>query len=381
MKLIKIVLLSSLLLACNTENSEKKKMAAPNDINADGIIDPIETIITIPTLNIEQANRLLQLPIHCVNTEYPNKLNQTIGGDEDLKSPKELHPTFYGCFDWHSSVHGHWSLVSLLKKFPNLKDASKTKEILLTSISKENIEKEVAYFNKKYNKSYERTYGWAWLLKLAEELHTWNDPIAKELEQNLQPLTDLMVQKYIEFLPRLKYPIRVGEHSNTAFGLAFAWDYANTVGDKKLLKIINNSAKDYFMNDKNCPISWEPSGFDFLSACLQEAAIMKRVLPKNEFKNWLSEFLPKLKDKDFKLVVGEVSDRTDGKLVHLDGVNFSRAWCLNKIANDLPEYNHLKNVANKHINYSLPNVVGDNYEGGHWLGSFAIYALNSTKND
>ena len=381
MKLIKIVLLSSLLLACNTENSEKKKMAAPNDINADGIIDPIETIITIPTLNIEQANRLLQLPIHCVNTEYPNKLNQTIGGDEDLKSPKELHPTFYGCFDWHSSVHGHWSLVSLLKKFPNLKDASKTKEILLTSISKENIEKEVAYFNKKYNKIYERTYGWAWLLKLAEELHTWNDPIAKELEQNLQPLTDLMVQKYIEFLPRLKYPIRVGEHSNTAFGLAFAWDYANTVGDKKILKIINNRAKDYFMNDKNCPISWEPSGFDFLSACLQEAAIMKRVLPKNEFKNWLSEFLPKLKDKDFKLVVGEVSDRTDGKLVHLDGVNFSRAWCLNKIANDLPEYNHLKNVANKHINYSLPNVVGDNYEGGHWLGSFAIYALNSTKND
>lgn len=381
MKLIKIVFLSSLLLACNTENSEKKTMAAPNDINADGIIDPIETIITIPTLNIEQANRLLQLPIHCVNTEYPNKLNQTIGGDEDLKSPKELHPTFYGCFDWHSSVHGHWSLVSLLKKFPNLKDASKTKEILLTSISKENIEKEVAYFNKKYNKSYERTYGWAWLLKLAEELHTWNDPIAKELEQNLQPLTDLMVQKYIEFLPRLKYPIRVGEHSNTAFGFAFAWDYANTVGDKKILKIINNRAKDYFMNDKNCPISWEPSGFDFLSACLQEAAIMKRVLPKNEFKNWLSEFLPKLKDKDFKLVVGEVSDRTDGKLVHLDGVNFSRAWCLNKIANDLPEYNHLKNVANKHINYSLPNVVGDNYEGGHWLGSFAIYALNSTKND
>ena len=381
MKLIKIVLLSSLLLACNTGNSEKKKMAVPNDINADGITDPIETIITIPTLNIEQANRLLQLPIHCVNTEYPNKLNQTIGGDEDLKSPKELHPTFYGCFDWHSSVHGHWSLVSLLKKFPNLKDASKTKEILLTSISKENIEKEVAYFNKKYNKSYERTYGWAWLLKLAEELHTWNDPIAKELEQNLQPLTDLMVQKYIEFLPRLKYPIRVGEHSNTAFGLAFAWDYVNTIGDKKILKIINNSAKNYFMNDKNCPISWEPSGFDFLSACLQEAAIMKRVLPKNEFKNWLSEFLPKLKDKDFKLVVGEVSDRTDGKLVHLDGVNFSRAWCLNKIANDLPEYNHLKNVANKHINYSLPNVVGDNYEGGHWLGSFAIYALNSTKND
>jgi hypothetical protein len=381
MKLIKIVLLSTLLLACNTENSEKKTMAPANDRNANGIADPLETIRTIPTLNLEQANRLLQLPIHCVNTEYPNKLNQTIEGDEDLKSPKELHPTFYGCFDWHSSVHGHWSLVSLLKKFPNLKDASTTKEILLTSISKENIEKEVAYFNKKHNKSYERTYGWAWLLKLAEELHTWNDPIAKELEQNLQPLTDLMVQKYIEFLPRLKYPIRVGEHSNTAFGLAFAWDYANTVGDKELLKIINNRAKYYFMNDKNCPISWEPSGFDFLSPCLQEAAIMKRVLPKNEFKNWLSEFLPKLKNKDFKIAVGEVSDRSDGKLVHLDGVNFSRAWALNRIIKDMPEYNHLKNIANQHINYSLPNVVGDSYEGGHWLGSFAIYALNSIDND
>jgi hypothetical protein len=381
MKLIKIVLLSTLLLACNTENREKKTMTPPNNRNANGIVGHLETTRTIPTLNLEQAKRLLQLPIHCVNTEYPNKLNQTIGGDEDLKSPKELHPTFYGCFDWHSSVHGHWSLVSLLKKFPNLKDASKSKEILLTSISKENIEKEVAYFNQKHNKSYERTYGWAWLLKLAEELHTWNDPIAKELAQNLQPLTDLIVQKYIDFLPRLKYPIRVGEHPNTAFGLAFAWDYANTVGDEKLLKIINNRAKDYFMNDKNCPISWEPSGFDFLSACLQEAAIMKRVLPTNEFKNWLSGFLPQLKNKDFKLAVGEVSDRTDGKLVHLDGVNFSRAWCLNKIANDLPEYNHLKNVANNHINYSLPNVVGDSYEGGHWLGSFAIYALNSIKND
>jgi hypothetical protein len=381
MKLIKIVLLSTLLLACNTENSEKKTMAPANDRNANGIADPLETIRTIPTLNLEQANRLLQLPIHCVNTEYPNKLNQTIEGDEDLKSPKELHPTFYGCFDWHSSVHGHWSLVSLLKKFPNLKDASTTKEILLTSISKENIEEEVAYFNKKYNKSYERTYGWAWLLKLAEELHTWNDPIATELEKNLQPLTDLMVQKYIEFLPRLKYPIRVGEHTNTAFGLAFAWDYANTVGDKELLKIINNRAKYYFMNDKDCPISWEPSGFDFLSPCLQEAAIMKRVLPKNEFKNWLSEFLPKLKNKDFKIAVGEVSDRSDGKLVHLDGVNFSRAWALNRIIKDMPEYNHLKNIANQHINYSLPNVVGDSYEGGHWLGSFAIYALNSINND
>lgn len=279
------------------------------------------------------------------------------------------------------AVHGYWSMVSLLKQFPNLKEASKAKEILKTNLTKENILLEVAYFKGKYNKSYERTYGWAWLLKLAEEIHTWNDPMAKGLEDNLQPLTDLIVQKYIEFLPKLNYPIRVGEHPNTAFGFTFAWDYANTVDHQQLLKLIEKRSKDFFINDVNCPISWEPSGFDFLSACLQEAAIMKRVLPKNEFENWLDTFLPQLKSKKFDLPVGEVSDRTDGKLVHLDGVNFSRAWCLHKIAKGLPNYQHLKNVANKHINYSLPNVVGDSYEGGHWLGSFAIYALNAVEND
>lgn len=339
------------------------------------------TKVTTPNLHLEEANRLLNLPLHCVNTEYPNKLNQIIGSAEDLQLPKTLHPVFYGCFDWHSAVHGYWSMVSLLKQFPNLKEASKAKEILKTSLTKENVLTEVAYFKGKYNKSYERTYGWAWLLKLAEEIHTWEDPIAKELEENLQPLTDLIVQKYIDFLPKLNYPIRVGEHPNTAFGFTFAWDYANTVQHQQLLSIIEKRSKDFFINDVNCPISWEPSGFDFLSACLQEAAIMKRVLPKNEFKNWLDTFLPQLKDTNFDLPVGEVSDRTDGKLVHLDGVNFSRAWCLYKIAKGLPKYKHLKNIANKHINYSLPNVVGDSYEGGHWLGSFAIYALNAIEND
>ena len=248
-------------------------------------------------------------------------------------------------------------------------------------MSKENILTEVAYFQPKHNASYERTYGWAWFLKLVEEIHTWDDPLARELEQNLQPLTDLIVKKYIEFLPKLNYPIRVGEHTNTAFGLTFAWDYAVTVGDMTLKNSIEKSAKDFYLKDADCPITWEPSGFDFLSPCLQEAAIMKRVLPKSEFKNWLASFLPQLKNKNFTLSVGEVSDRSDGKLVHLDGVNFSRAWALNKIIVDLPEYNHLKKIAFKHINYSLPNVVGDSYEGGHWLGSFAVYSLNSISND
>lgn len=356
------LLLIVFLIACkSSENKEENAI----------------TTVPVQELNLKQANKLATLPVGCINVEYPNKLNQVIGSDEDLKSPKELHPAFYGCFDWHSSVHGHWSLVSLLKQFPDLENASSIKQQLLTNISKENIKTEVAYFYEKYNKSYERTYGWAWLLKLVEELHTWDDEVARELQNNLQPLTNLIVEKYIEFLPKLKYPIRVGEHTNTAFGLTFAWDYANTLNNNELKELITKRAKDFYLKDVDCPISWEPSGYDFLSPCLQEAAIMKRILPKEEFKVWFGEFLPQLKDEQFKFEVGKVSDRKDGKLVHLDGVNFSRAWALNKIIKDLPAYNHLKNIANKHINYSLPSIVGDSYEGGHWLGSFAIYALNS----
>jgi len=219
------------------------------------------------------------------------------------------------------------------------------------------------------------------LLKLAEELHTWDDPFAKQLEENLQPLTNFLVDKYIEFLPKLNYPIRVGTHSNTGFGLSFALDYANTLGNQELKTLIEKRSRDFFYNDKDCPMTWEPSGYDFLSPCLEEAALMKRVLPQNEFLIWLDAFLPNLKNRNFKLEQGKVSDREDGLLVHLDGVNFSRAWSLNKIAEDLPEYSHLNNIANQHINYSLPSIVDGNYEGGHWLGSFAIYALNSLSNE
>ena len=235
-----LLLFLFILIACNP--TEEKK-ALPE----------VETVET-PKLNLEQAKRLIDLPIHCINTEYPNKLGQTIGGDEDLQSPKSLHPAFYGCFDWHSSVHGHWSLVSLIKQFPNAKSVKEAREKLENSITKENIEIEVSYFHGKHNKSYERTYGWAWLLKLAEELNTWDDPLARKLEKNLQPLTDLIVQKYIEFLPKLTYPIRVGEHTNTAFGLTFAWDYANTVQHEKLKSLIEKRAKDFYFKDENSEI-------------------------------------------------------------------------------------------------------------------------------
>jgi len=363
-------LITFLLISC-------KKVEKKHQEPATKAVTTIEYKPVILTLN--QANKLAQLPLSCIQKEYPNKLNQVIANENDLQSPKELHPSFYGCFDWHSAVHGHWSLVSLLKQYPNLDDAKEIKEKLLINISKENILNEVLYFDGKYNKSYERTYGWAWLLKLAEELHNWNDPIARELEGNLQPLTDLIVNKYLEFLPKLNYPIRVGEHTNTAFGLAFAWDYANTVGNETLKLLIEDRAKSFYLKDTSCPLSWEPSGFDFLSPCLEEAEIMVRVLDKEEFRTWFDSFLPSAKNENFVLEVGKVSDRSDGKLVHLDGLNFSRAWALFTIAKKLDGYDHLNNIAYEHIKYSLPNLVNDSYEGGHWLGSFAIYALKSSK--
>ncbi|HHL31314.1 MAG TPA: DUF2891 domain-containing protein [Oceanospirillales bacterium] len=333
----------------------------------------------LPQLNLQQAHNLAQLPMHCVETEYPNKLHQTLAGDEDLKTPKQLHPAFYGCFDWHSAVHGYWSMVSLLKQFPMLQDADKMKALLLKNITPENIAVEVAYFHGKYSKSWERTYGWAWLLKLAQELHNWNDPLAKELEANLQPLTDLIVQRYTDFLPKLHYQIRVGEHPNTAFGLSFAHEYAITVANHDFQTLIEQRALDFYASDEGCPINWEPGGFDFLSPCLQEMDIMRRVLPASQFKTWLDKFLPSLRKKSYDLNVGVVSDRSDGKLVHLDGVNFSRAWCLYGLGNQFPEYRHIINIANKHMQYSLPHVVGDSYEGGHWLATFVIYALNTSK--
>jgi hypothetical protein len=333
------------------------------------------------TLTLEQANNLAELPLACLQTEYPNKLGQTLGTKEDIAEPHQLHPAFYGCFDWHSAVHGHWALVKLLKEFPRLEKAETIKSKLKENISENNIMAEVEYFSGEYSLSYERTYGWAWLLKLAGELHTWEDPLARELEQNLQPLTDLIVRRFIDFLPKLLYPIRVGEHTNTAFGLSFAWDYANALQHETLKTAIESRAKDFYIDDIQCPLNWEPSGYDFLSPCLEEIDLMRRVLIKEEFGTWINRFAPQLSQEGFTLSVGEVSDREDGKLVHLDGLNFSRAWVLYGLADQYPGYGHLIQIANEHVEYSLPNLVDDHYEGGHWLGSFAIYALDNLPGD
>lgn len=361
-----IVLSALFITSCKQDTKEQKE--------AD--ISPVPAMVDTPvTLSLAEANRLSRLPFECMQNEYPNRLGQTLNDSTHLRSPKELHPAFYGCFDWHSSVHGHWTLVRLLKQFPELEGAGAIRMRLKENISEENIASEVAYFEMKGNANYERTYGWAWLLKLAEELRSWDDPLARELEANLGPLAEKVLEGYERFLPKLLYPIRVGEHPNTAFGLTFAWDYAKTMGKDSLLTQIENRARDYYLNDKACPMTWEPGGSDFLSPCLEEADLMRRILPEDEFRAWLRDFLPELSKRDYTLEPGKVADRADGKLVHLDGVNFSRAWCLYGIAETLPEYGHLRAIADAHIAYSLPSVVDENYEGTHWLGTFAIYAL------
>ena len=372
MRSLTAALLGVLLLGACKGNEEKQGENASGSTTMEAPAPPL-------TLSLEEANRLAALPLHCMNTEYPNRLGQTLNDSSHIRTPKELHPAFYGCFDWHSSVHGHWSLVKLLKQYPELEQAELIRERLATNISEANIAVEVAYFDMIGNANYERTYGWAWLLKLAEELHTWNDPLARQLENNMAPLTQKIIEGYQRFLPKLLYPIRVGEHPNTAFGLTFAWDYAKTVNHTELLSLIETRAREYYLADEACPLSWEPGGTDFLSPCLEEADLMRRILPEEDYREWLEQFLPQLKNKDFTLEPGRVGDRTDGKLVHLDGVNFSRAWCLYGIAETLPEYLHLETIAREHIAFSLPSIVDDNYEGTHWLGSFAIYALNTAQ--
>lgn len=326
-------------------------------------------------LDRKQAYRLSNMALHCMQQEYPYKLGQILGSDQDLLSPQALHPAFYGCFDWHSAVHGHWLLVRILKDFPDLENRDTILRKLEENINIKNIEGELAYFKRGNEKSFERTYGWAWLLKLAEELHTWDHPKARNMESALQPLSDFIENKYLDFLPRLGYPIRVGEHTNTAFGLTFAYDYAITLDRVALKKIIEEKARKFYIADKSCPITWEPSGFDFLSPCLEEIDIMRRVLPRQEFKPWLVEFLPELIDPKFDLEVAKVTDRSDGKLVHLDGANFSRAWTLYGLAREYPEYTHLENLADKHVAHSIGLIDDGEYSGTHWLGSFAVYAL------
>ncbi len=361
-KKILLLLAGILLIQCTPEKE--------SDAKQEKVIPKTDAI----QLDISQANILSQLPMDCIQNPLPYKAGHIIDKLEDLAMPQVHHPAFYGCFDWHSAVHGHWSLVYLLKAFPELENRDKIMQMLSENLTKENIDTEIAYFSmNRYTKSFERTYGWAWLLKLQEELYTWDNATGQEWYNNIKPLADYISQEYVTYLPKLVYPIRVGEHSNTAFGLSFAYDYAVTVDDQKLLQSIRDNAIRFYSNDQGCPITWEPSGYDFLSPCLQEIDIMRKVLDAGSFDKWLQNFMPDLYSGKISLEPGKIIDRTDGKLVHLDGLNFSRAWCLYSIQNN----ETARLIADEHLAFSLDKIADGDYAGQHWLASFALYAFKS----
>ena len=335
------------------------------------------------SFNDKQASHFAALALKCVAREYPNKPEHVINNASDVKGPQALHPAFYGCYDWHSSVHGHWMLVRLLKTFPAIREAAQIRSALDANLTAENIQAEVAYMKQPNRQSFERTYGWAWGLKLAEELQTWNDADGKRWSSNMQPLADLLAKSYRSFLPKQTYPIRTGVHPNTAFGIAFALDYAKTTGDRDLEAVLNERSRTYFAKDVNYPGAWEPGGEDFFSAALMEADLMRRVMQPREFATWFHRFLPGVAkgNPQALLTPAIVTDRSDPKLVHLDGLNLSRAWCMRSIAKALPANDParaaLSASAAKHASAALAHVASGDYAGEHWLASFAVFLLST----
>lgn len=331
-----------------------------------------------PQLTQAGAEHLASLAFHCIQTEYPNKLGHVIANSSEVRTPYDLHPAFYGCFDWHSSVHGHWMLIKLLKLFPEMENAEAIKQAIDQNLSKQNILDEVDYFGQTLNRSFERTYGWAWIFQLAYELKTWDNPQAEIWLSNLQPLHSHLRNSLISYLPKQTYPIRTGVHPNTAFALGFALDYAKLTEDKAFEEILIQRSKDYYLADKNYPAYLEPNGTDFFSPSLLEADLMHRILEPKEYENWMENYLPQIPENILNPAV--VSDRNDLQLVHLDGLNLSRAWCMLGIAKHLeknnPQKKQLLEAAEKHLKDALPNIASGDYAGEHWLASFAVYAMS-----
>src|SRR6266446_187898 len=345
---------------------------------------PKRAAATELSLTQSQASHFASLALKCISREYPNKPEHVMNDSRDVDNPKKLHPAFYGCFDWHSSVHGHWMLVRLLRTFPNLPEAAQIRKALDANLKAENIAGEIAYLKQPNRQSFERTYGWAWLLKLAQELSLWNDNEGKQWSRNLQPLVDALVTLYLVFLPKQTYPIRTGVHPNTAFGLAFAFDYAKTAGNEKLATLIAERSRTYFGKDVDYPSNWEPGGEDFFSPALMEADLMRRVMEPAEFHRWFHRFLPQLTTQRSRNLLrpAVVTDRSDPKLVHLDGLNLSRAWCMRSIAAGLPRTDPARRIlaesARAHATDALGHVASGDYAGEHWLASFAVYLLSTS---
>ncbi|HWX11645.1 MAG TPA: DUF2891 domain-containing protein [Trinickia sp.] len=327
------------------------------------------------------ASTFATLALSHLTREYPNKLAHSLAGPEDVRAPRELHPVFYGSYDWHSCVHGYWLLLRLVDRYPDLPEAARIATVVNEHLTEANVERELEYVNLPHNRGFERPYGWAWLLALAGQLQSMAGPAAARWAQTLAPFAQAFVERFEEFLPRATYPVRVGTHFNTAFALSLALDFARTTARTGFAELITTTARRWHFDDKDCQ-AWEPSGDEFLSPSLMEAELMRRVLPGDEFASWLDGFLPRLAQREpaTLFIPATVTDRTDGKIAHLDGLNLSRAWCQRSIARALPASDPRKaaldDAAELHLLTALPHVAGD-YMGEHWLATFALLALEA----
>ena len=338
--------------------------------------------IPSPVFDAAAAERFANLALACVDREYPNKISHVLNSDADVAPPRKLTPAFYGCYDWHSSVHGHWLLARLARQFPEAPFAKTARAALRRNLTAENLKQEAAYLSEKGRTNFERPYGLAWLLQLVMELREADDRDSKEMAANLQPLEEAALERLTTWLPKLSHPVRIGEHAQTAFALGLMLDYARSAKNESLARLLAEQARRFYLSDKGCPLNYEPSGEDFLSPCLAEADAIRRVLPPAEFARWLKDFLPQIPTaaKADWLPVVVSPDPTDPKLAHLDGLNLSRAWMLEGILSGLlpddPRRPALTAAAAAHRRAGLAAVTGAHYEGGHWLGSFAVYLVS-----
>jgi hypothetical protein len=328
------------------------------------------------TLTPKLASIFARLALSHVEREYPSKLDHVLRDETDLRAPSELHPLFYGSFDWHSCVHGYWLLATLLRRHPDIAEAETIRALLERQLTPENVAAEVEYLAQPMRAGFERPYGWAWVLMLAAELTRHeSEPWAA----TIAPLSGAIVARFTEFLPKAAYPVRAGTHFNTAFAFSISLEYAAVASDPVLASLLREKAVAWYGDDVECQ-AWEPSGDDFLSPALMEAECMRRVLSSSDFARWLDSFLPRLAEREpaalFEPV--EVSDRADGKIAHLDGLNLSRAWCWRALAHGWPEDDARRKIAHdtsaRHLAASLPHVAGD-YMGEHWLATYALLAL------
>ena len=333
-------------------------------------------------LTTSQVSAFAKLALEGIVREFPNKPSNVMDTADDVRSPKQMHPVFYGSFDWHSSVHGHWMLTRLLKRYPDAEIANEIRATLNKQFDAQALKGEAKYFAADHNKSFERMYGWAWFMQLIAELHDWEDSDAKRWRKDLQPVEQQILKRMNDYLPKLKYPIRTGTHRDTGFALGMLLDYARETNNDELEKLLIKKANEFYSADVKYPAHYEPSGHDFFSSGFNEADLMRRVLPQAEYVKWLDQFLPQLSKKEMGPMMEpvEVSDVTDGHLVHLAGLNLSRAWTMKGIADALPNQDArikiLRQSIRAHAEAGLKYVTSGHYEGEHWLASFAVYHLS-----